>query len=124
MLVRVRPSSARVAARGAAVLVLSATALGTMVLNSASAATAHGWGPFQVPYRAGVVCTDVRGEVALASWPAAATRSPAFALRAVTAGPDGGHAASPAVDAPDTVPFDGPFTRDDGRPTCATRQLA
>ncbi len=97
------------AARTAAVAALSATALGTVLLGSASAAPTTTWGPFQLPYRAGTVCTDGRGEVALASWPSAATRSPAFALRAVTAGPNGTHAASPAVDARATTPFDGPL---------------
>ncbi len=104
----------RLAARAAAVAALSATALSmvvlsTVLLTSASAAPTHGWGPFQLPYRTGVVCTDDRGEVALASWPAAATSVPAFALRAVTAGPDGAHAASPAVDATGTAPYDSPL---------------
>jgi len=96
----------RVAVRALAVAALSATALGSLLLADASA-TPPGWGPDHLRYRAGVVCTAPQGEVALASWPSAATGAPAFALGPVTAAADGAHAALPAVDQPATRPFTG-----------------
>jgi hypothetical protein len=64
----------------------------------ASAASPAGWGPDEVPYLHGVVCTSPAGSSALVSWPSAATDAPAFALAAVTADRDGSQAARPALD--------------------------
>lgn len=97
----------RRSARALAVAALSAAALGSLLLADASAAR-PGWGPDHLPYRAGLVCADAKGEVALASWPSAATAAPAFALGPVTAAVNGAHATEPAVDQPATRPLAGP----------------
>ena len=87
---------------------LSATALGSLLLADASAAPLR-WGPDQLPYRAGLVCSAPEGEVALASWPSAVTGAPAFALAPVTAAADGAHTTEPAVDQSATSPLAGPM---------------
>lgn len=87
---------------------LSATALGSALFGSAAAAPAPtGWGPDAVPYRSGIVCSSAQGSTALASWRSAATGAPAFALEPITAGPQGAHAAVPAVDATGSSPYRG-----------------
>lgn len=83
---------------------MSSALLGSL---ARAAPTAPTWGPNGVPYRSGVVCSDPHGSTALASWPSAATGAPAFALTPVTAGPNGSHAAVPAVDAASTAPYTG-----------------